>query len=70
MSLGSIACHSAIGRGIFVTDQITISEVLSQKDTSENSIPEPFFFPGIDITNTSPSLTKFWVIMHSGTYFL
>jgi hypothetical protein len=28
------------------------------------------FFPGIDVTNTSPSLTEFWVALCSGTYFL
>jgi hypothetical protein len=27
-------------------------------------------FPGIDITNTSPSPTELWVTMRSGTYFL
>jgi hypothetical protein len=33
---------------------------LSQKDTSRYAVPEPFF-PGIDITNTSSSPTKFLV---------
>jgi hypothetical protein len=28
------------------------------------------FFPGIDITNTSPSPTEFWVTMRFETYFL
>jgi hypothetical protein len=46
-----------------------VMEVLSQKDTSLNGVAERFF-PGIDISNTSPSLTKFWVIVHSETYFL
>jgi hypothetical protein len=34
-------------------------EVISQKDTSWNGVPE-LFFADIGITNTS-SLTKFWV---------
>jgi hypothetical protein len=35
-----------------------IPEVLSEKGTSWNGIPEPQF-SGIDITNTCPSLTEF-----------
>lgn len=33
------------------------SEVLSQKDASENGNPEPFF-PGIGVTNTIPLKTN------------
>jgi hypothetical protein len=36
---------------------------------SECRKPEPLF-SGIDINNTSPSPTEFWVIMHSETYFI
>jgi hypothetical protein len=34
----------------------------SQKGTSQNGIPEPFS-PGSNITNTSPSPTKFWATL-------
>jgi hypothetical protein len=45
--------------------QNTILEVLSQKDASQNSIPEPLF-SSINITNASLSPTKFWV----ATFFI
>jgi hypothetical protein len=48
--------------------QNAIPEVLSQKDTSRNGMLE-LFFPSIDITNTSPSSTEFWVTMYSGHTF-
>jgi hypothetical protein len=46
-----------------------VPEVHSQKGASWNSVPEPLF-PGIDITNISPSPTKFLVTMRSGIYSL
>jgi hypothetical protein len=46
-----------------------IPKVISQKDASQNGVPEPFS-PGTDITNTPPSPTEFGVTMHSGTYSL
>jgi hypothetical protein len=39
--------------------------VLSQKDASRNGVPE-LLLPGIDISNTSPSPTEFWVTVRSG----
>jgi hypothetical protein len=50
-------CHNAI------------PEVLSQKDTSLNGVPEPFFL-GIDISDMFPSPTEFWITVLSRTYFL
>jgi hypothetical protein len=38
----------------------TVPEVLSQKDASQSGVLEPIF-PSIHITNTSSSLTEFWV---------
>jgi hypothetical protein len=42
----------------------TIVDILSQKDSNQNGIPEPFFL-GIGTTNTQSNI----VTMHSGTFF-
>jgi hypothetical protein len=46
-----------------------VPQVLFQTDASRNAVPKPFF-PGIDVSNTSPSPTEFWVTVRSGAYFL
>jgi hypothetical protein len=50
------------------TCQNAVPEVPSQEEGNQNGVPEPYL--GIDLTNISPSLTKFWVTMCSGIYFL
>jgi hypothetical protein len=47
----------------------TIPEVHPQNDASQNDILG-HFLSGINLTNTSPCPTEYWVTMHSGTYFL
>jgi hypothetical protein len=51
---------SAVSQGHFYdgTRRNTVSEFVSWKHTSRNGVPEPLF-PGIDVTNTSPSPTEF-----------
>jgi hypothetical protein len=58
-------------RGIFCngTRRDAIPEVLPQKEVSWNGIREPFSRV-INITNTFPSPTEFWVTMRPGTYFI
>jgi hypothetical protein len=50
--------------GVFCdgTHRNAVPEALPQKDAGSNGVPEPFL-PGINITNTYPSPTKFWVTL-------
>jgi hypothetical protein len=57
--------HYSNNQGYFCdeTHWNAVPEVLSQKGASWNGVPEPLF-PGISITNTSPSPAKFWVTLY------
>jgi hypothetical protein len=59
-------CTGALCDG---THWSAILEVLSQKDAGWNGVLEPFF-RGISITNTSTSVTEFWVTAFQNLFSL